>query len=49
MKRNLKKCIIRVQLGKFMGLMISSRGIEANLDKVKAVLDMKPPLNIMEV
>ena len=29
--------------------MVSHRGIEANLDKIQAILDMKPPRNIKEV
>jgi len=49
MKLNHKKYAFRVRSGKFLGFMISSRGIEANSDKVKAVLDMKPPQNIKEV
>jgi len=34
MKLNPKKCVFRVRLGKFLGFMISSRGIEANSDKM---------------
>jgi len=49
MKLNPKKCMFGVRSGKFLGFIISSRGIEANLDKIKAVLDMKPPQNIKEV
>jgi len=33
MKLNPKKCMFEVRLGKFIGFMISSRGIEANPDK----------------
>ena len=29
--------------------MVSHRGIEANLDKIQAILDMKPPQNVKEV
>ena len=29
--------------------MISHRGIEANTDKIQAILDMKPPWNVREV
>ena len=35
--------------GKFLGFMVSHRGIEANPDKIQAILDMKPPQNIKEV
>ena len=44
---NSKKCVFGVRLGKFLSFMISS--IDANLDKVKAVLDMKTQQNIKEV
>ena len=33
----------------FLGLMISKRGIEANPDKIKAILDMEPPHSIKDV
>ena len=49
MKVNPKKCIFGVWSMKFLGFMISSRGIKANPDKVKEVLCMKPPRNIKEV
>jgi len=49
MKLNPKKCVFGVWSGKFLSLMISSRGIEANPNKIQAVLDMKPPRNIREV
>ena len=49
MKLNLKKCVFGVWSGKFLGFMISSRDIEANPDKIQAVLDMKPPQNVREV
>jgi len=49
MKLNPKKCVFAVRSGKFLGFMISSRGIEANLDQIQAVLDMKPAHNIKEV
>ena len=49
MKLNPKKCVFGVRSGKFLGFMISHRGIEANPDKVQAVLDMQPPRTIREV
>lgn len=49
MKLNLKKCVFRVRSGKFLEFMISSWGIEANPNKIQAVLDMKQPYNIKEV
>ena len=49
MKLNPSKCAFGVALGKFLGFMVSHRGIKANPEKIKAILDMKPPENIKEV
>ena len=49
MKLNPSKCTFGVVSGKFLGFMVSHRGIEANLEKIKAILDMKSPQNIKEV
>ena len=38
MKLNLSKCAFGVSSGKFLGFMVSRRGIEANPKKVKAIL-----------
>ena len=43
MKLNPSKCAFGVSSGKFLGFMVSHRGIEANPDKIRAILDMKPP------
>ena len=37
------KCTFRVSSRKFLGFMVSHRGIKANLDKIRAILEMKPP------
>ena len=49
MKLNLSKCAFGVSSGKFLGFMVSQRRIEANPDKIQAILDMEPPKNIKEV
>jgi hypothetical protein len=49
MKLNSSKCVFGVSSGKFLGFMVSQRGIEANPDKIKAVLEMTPPRMIKEV
>ena len=49
MKLNPAKCAFRVSAGKFLGFIINNRGIEANPDKIKVVLDMQPPANIKDV
>ena len=49
MKLNPTKCAFGVSSGKFVGFIVNNRGIEANLDKIKVMLDMPPPSNIKEV
>ena len=49
MKLNPAKCAFGVSAGKFVGLIVNNRGIEANPDKIKAVLDMPSPSGIKEV
>ena len=49
MKLNLGKCAFEVTAGKFLGFMVSQRGIEANLDKIRAIMEMAPPRNVKEV
>ena len=46
MKLNLSKCAFGVSSGKFLGFMVSQRGIKANPDKIQAILGMEPPKNI---
>ena len=49
MKLNPSKCAFGVSSGKFLGFMVSQRGIEANPDKIQAILDKELPKNIKEV
>ena len=49
MKLNPTKCAFEVSAGKFLGFIVNSRGIEANLDKIRVVLDMRSPSNTKEV
>ena len=39
---NPKKCTFGVISGKLLGFMVSQRGIEVALDKIKAIVEMKP-------
>src|SRR5512139_539619 len=43
MKLNPKKCTFGVPSGKLLGFMVSQRGIQANPEKINAILNMKPP------
>ncbi|XP_059458240.1 uncharacterized protein LOC132187819 [Corylus avellana] len=49
MKLNPSKCAFGVSSGKFLGYMVSSRGIEANPEKIQAVLDMQSPRNLKQL
>ena len=49
MRLNPSKCAFKVSSGKFLGFMVSHRGIEVNPDKIQAILNMEPPRNIKEV
>lgn len=46
---NPTKCAFRVNFGKFLGFIIHQRGIDANPEKVQAIIDMLPPRSIKEV
>ncbi|KAM2433749.1 hypothetical protein PS1_023926 [Malus domestica] len=49
MRLNPNKCAFGVGSGKFLGFMISQRGIEANPEKIKAILDMKEPITSKDI
>ena len=49
MKLNPTKCAFRVSAEKLLGFIVNSRGIEANPDKIKVVLDMQSPSNTKEI
>jgi len=49
MKLNPKKCTFRVGGGKFLGFMLTHRGIEEYLDKCKVVITMRSLENVNEV
>ena len=49
MKLNPNKYAFGVASRKFLGFMMSQRGIEANPKKVRAILNMKSPKTVKEV
>ena len=49
MRLNLSKCVFGVASGKFLGFVVSLRGIEANLEKVQAIINMASPRTVKEV
>ncbi|XP_068497948.1 uncharacterized protein [Phaseolus vulgaris] len=46
---NPEKCVFGVRGGKFLGFMLTNRGIEANPDKCEAIMQMGRPKNLKEV
>ena len=49
MMLNPNKLTFAVRAGKFFDFMVSQRGIEANPEKIQAILDMRPPRREKEV
>ena len=46
MKLNPNKYVLELSSGKFLSFMGSQRGVEANPNKIQAILEMTPPKNI---
>ena len=46
---NASKCSFGVGLGKFLGYMVTHRGIEVNTDQIKVINSLQPPRNPKEV
>ena len=49
MKLNPSKCVFEVTAGKFLGFMVSQRGIEVNPEKVWAIMELEPLRTVKEV
>ena len=49
MKLNPEKCTFGVTSGKFLGFLITQRGIEVNPEKIEAINNMPSPKNLKEV
>jgi len=41
LRLNLDKCIFGIKKGKLLGCLVSARGIEANPEKIAAIVNMK--------
>ena len=46
---NASKCSFSIESGKFLGYMVTHRGIEVNSDQIKAINSIQPPRNPKEV
>ncbi|XP_072084426.1 uncharacterized protein [Arachis hypogaea] len=49
MRLNPAKCAFGMEAGKFLGFMITQRGVEANPEKCRAVLEMTSPKNLKDI
>uniref|UniRef100_A0A2N9IJS0 Uncharacterized protein n=1 Tax=Fagus sylvatica TaxID=28930 RepID=A0A2N9IJS0_FAGSY len=49
LRLNASKCLFGVRSGKFLGHVISSRGIEANPDQISALISLEEPKNTKQV
>ncbi|GKC63234.1 reverse transcriptase domain-containing protein [Tanacetum coccineum] len=49
MKLNPKKCSFRMEEGKFLGYIVTSKGIRANLEKTKTMMSMPSPSNLKKM
>ena len=43
LRLNPQKCTFGVTTGKLLGFLVSDKGIEVDLSKIKAILEMPPP------
>lgn len=49
MKLNTNKYAFGIKYGKFLEYVVHARGIEANPDKIKAIVEMKSPSKLKEI
>ena len=49
MRLNPQKCVFAIEAGKFLGFVLTNQGIKANLDKCKAILEMKSLSSMKDV
>jgi hypothetical protein len=46
---NPEKCVLSIHKGKVLGCLVSTKGIEANPDKIKALIEMQDPVSMEDV
>ena len=49
LRLNASKCSFGVESGKFLGFMVTHRGIEVNLDQIRTINNLQPPQNPKKV
>jgi hypothetical protein len=49
LKLNPTKCSFSISAGQLLGFLVSTRGIEANLEKIRAILTMGKPTKLHDI
>jgi hypothetical protein len=49
LKLNPEKCVFGIHKGKVLRCLVSTKGIEANPDKIKALVEMQDPISVKDV
>jgi len=49
LKLNPEKCVFKVEASKFLGFLLTERGLEANPEKCNEILAMRSPISVKEV
>jgi hypothetical protein len=49
LKLNPEKCVFDIHKGKVLGCLVSTKGIEANPDKIRALVEMQEPTSVKDV
>jgi hypothetical protein len=49
LRLNPEKCVFSIHKGKVLGCLVSTKGIEANPDKIKALIEMQDPVSVKDV
>jgi hypothetical protein len=49
LRLNPRKCVFHIHKGKVLGYLVSTKGIEANPDKIKAIIEMQDLVSVKDV
>jgi hypothetical protein len=49
LRLNPEKCVFGIHKGNILGCLVSTKGIEANPDKIKALIEMLDPVSVKDV
>jgi hypothetical protein len=49
LRLNLEKCVFGIHKERVLGWIVSTKGIEANPDKIKAQIEMQDPISVKDV